>query len=124
MTTIQPITVAAPPFAALYLSGLPAGTARVEVWRRWRGVSERVRGDGQVVVLGGEASLIDWGLPVSTAPGRIVTNLATNPSFEAASPVPAGGVRSDVWAADGSWSLHVPDEGFGVGPFGATPFGI
>ena len=73
MTTIQPITVAAPPFAALYLSGLPAGTARVEAWRRWRGVSERVRGDGQVVVLGGEASLIDWGLPVATSTVELVT---------------------------------------------------
>ena len=87
MTMIQPITVAAPPFAALYLSDLPAGTARVEVWRRWRGVSERVRGDGQVVVLGGEASLIDW-------------------------------------AADGSWSLHVPDEGYGLSPYGETPYGL
>ena len=54
----------------------------------------------------------------------VAKNLATNPSFEAVSPVPAGGVRSDVWAADGSWSLYVPDEGYGMGPFGLTPFGI
>ena len=59
-----------------------------------------------------------------TVSGETVTNLATNPSFEAASPVPVGGYRSDAWAASGSWSLHVLDEGYGLSPYGETPYGL
>ena len=53
-----------------------------------------------------------------------IKNLVTNPSFEDDSSVPAGGIRSDEWAASGSWSLHVPDEGYGVSPYGETPYGL
>lgn len=71
MISINPVVVTSPPFADLYISGLPVGTARVEVTRQWRGVSRRVRGDSQAVVLGTGVRVVDWALPVSVDAGVI-----------------------------------------------------
>lgn len=68
----MPISVTAsssPPAADLFLSSLPAGTARVRVWRQWADQEQRVRGDEQASVVGSETRLEDYDLPV----GRAVT---------------------------------------------------
>lgn len=76
MTTINPVVVAAPPFADLYISDLPPGTARIEVTRLWRGVARRVRGDRQAAVLGSGARLVDWALPVSSGGTEVTYSVA------------------------------------------------
>ena len=79
----MPITVttsASPPSADLFLSGLPAGTVRVRVWRVWADQEQRVRGDEQAAVISLETRLVDSDVPV----GRPVA------------------YRADCFASDGS----------------------
>lgn len=48
-------------------------------------------------------------LEVTPAPAGVV-NLFANPSFEDASPIPAGASRVSTWASDGAWSIQIPTD--------------
>ena len=56
-----------PPSAALLLSSLPTDTVRVRVWRVWNDQQQRVRGDEQAAVIGSDAVLEDYDMPVGRA---------------------------------------------------------
>ena len=107
MTVISPVVVDSPPFADLYISGLPAGTARIEVVRSWRGVLRRVRGDSITPVLGTDARLVDWALPVSLDGAEVTYSVqalsASGAVIEAAASVSVATPRvthSQAWVSD------------------------
>ena len=61
-------------------------------------------------------------VPETVWSGIIVTNLATNPSFEGAT-LPAGATVSTEWSMGSGRSLYIAGTGFGHGAFGHGPFG-
>ena len=75
MTALDAVIGTSPPYADLYISDLPAGTAQVHITRVFHGVSVRVRGDSTTPVLGTSTHIVDWALPVS-ATGEHVTYIA------------------------------------------------
>ena len=105
MTSISPVVVGAPPFAYLYIAGMPAGTVRVQVTRTWQGVAQRVRGDEQAVVVGSGVLVEDWALPVGDGP----VGYSAQPISATGAPLGAPGVvtvaaptidHSMVWLSD------------------------
>lgn len=53
-----------PPSADLYITDLPATTARIWLWRSWASKQSRVRGDAHVSVIDDEATVKDYDVPV------------------------------------------------------------
>lgn len=64
MIAISAVSVAAPPWVDLAITGLPAGTASIRVGRSFAGFSDRVRGDSTTPILGTDARVVDWAAPV------------------------------------------------------------
>lgn len=99
MTAITLTQQATPaPSVAVSITGLPAGTVSVHVWRSWASQESRVRGDDQLVITGGVALLTDHRVP----PGRLVTYRVE--SYNAA------GTRLDVTIAPSLMVAALPDS--------------
>lgn len=85
------------PVTATVVADITGGEGeRLELWRLDRDGAWRPKGEA------------------NAAPGGRA-NTHPNPSFEQPSPIPAGSARTDAWAADGAWSIHVPAEVTHVG---------
>lgn len=64
------------------------------------------------------------GLTAVTGSTVLATNLATHGSFESPEGIPVGGVQSDEWSVEGSFSLRVVSTtGYGTGRYGEGPYG-
>lgn len=104
MIAISAVSVAAPPWVDLAITGLPAGTASIRVGRSFAGFSDRVRGDSTTPILGTDARVVDWAAPVGV--GSVVYTVsalsATGVVLEVASLAVASVTmdHSTAWLSD------------------------
>jgi hypothetical protein len=103
-----------PPAADIYISGLPAGTSRIWLYREWLSKSVRVRTDDQAKIIALATRLEDYDVPLGTDVSYRVRAFSATGSELAVSGNSSGTVAFATIDPDTAWLSDPLAPGLGV----------